>query len=340
MAYITLNSSNLYHNFAQIAIKTGSLDKIAIVLKDNAYGHGAVLVARMASEYGIKKAIVRNIQEAYEIESYFDEVIVLGGQILPQDNFSFAINSLELLKSTPSSTKIELKIDTGMHRNGIRMSEIDDALEIIKDNNIELVGVMSHYASSDELGSEYFYQTKNFETIKEYIKSKGFANIRFHIDNSAGILRCKKSDNERFDNDLVRLGIGAYGHSHMDSTFGDMNLRPVMSLYANRVSSRKLKRGERIGYGGEFVAKDDMVVSTYDLGYGDGWRRGTPKNPYATVDSGDILGRVSMDFITLEGDKDEVCIMNDALSVARRYGTIAYEITCAFHANIERIVVE
>lgn len=335
MAYITLNRSNLYHNFAQIAIKTGSINKIAIVLKDNAYGHGAVLVAQMASEYGIKKAIVRNIQEAYEIESYFDEVIVLGGEILPQVKCSFAINSLELLKSLKPNTKIELKIDTGMHRNGIRMSEIDDALSIIKDNNIELVGVMSHYASSDELGSEYFYQTKNFQTIKEYIKSKGFDNIRFHIDNSAGIMRCNS-----FDNDLVRLGIAAYGHSHMDSTFMKMNLRPVMSLYAKRVSSRKLKRGERIGYGGEFALKDDMIVSTYDIGYGDGWRRGTPKDTYTTADSGDILGRVSMDFITLKGDKDEVCIMNDALSVAKKYGTIAYEITCALHANIKRIVVE
>jgi alanine racemase len=335
MAHITLNRSHLYHNFSQIAIKTGSLDKIAIVLKDNAYGHGAVQIAKLSSQYGIKKAIVRNINEAYEIESYFDEVIVLGGRILPQPNFSFAINSLEILNSAPKSTRIELKIDTGMHRNGIQMSEIDDALKIIKTNNINLVGVMSHYASADELGSEYFYQTKNFETIKEHIKSKGFTNIRFHIDNSAGILRCKS-----FDNDLVRLGIGAYGYSHMDSTFGDMNLRPVMSLYAQRVSTRTLKKGERVGYGGEFVAQSDIVVSTYDIGYGDGWRRGAPKNPYTTVDSGDIFGRVSMDFITLEGDKDEVCIMNDALSVAKKYGTIAYEITCAFHANIKRIVVE
>ncbi len=335
MAYITLNRSNLYHNFAQIAIKTGSLDKIAIVLKDNAYGHGAILVASMASQYGIKKAIVRNIEEAEEIKEYFEEVIILGGEIKPQSKFSFAINSLEILKTIKANTKIELKIDTGMHRNGIMISEIDEALAIIKNNNINLIGVMSHFASADELGSEYFYQYKNFQKAKQYIISKGYKNIRFHIDNSAGILRCSE-----FNKDLVRLGIGAYGHSHMDSSFGDMNLKPVMSLYANKVSTRELVGGERIGYGGEYAAKENITVSTYDIGYGDGWRRGTVNNPYGTVDSGNILGRVSMDFITLQGDKDEVCIMNDALKVAKHYGTIAYEITCALHSNITRTIVD
>ncbi|MBN2721789.1 MAG: alanine racemase, partial [Campylobacterales bacterium] len=60
MAYITLNRSNFYHNLSQIALKTGSLEKIAIVLKDNAYGHGAIPMARLASEFGIRKAVVRN----------------------------------------------------------------------------------------------------------------------------------------------------------------------------------------------------------------------------------------------------------------------------------------
>ncbi|MDY0196114.1 MAG: alanine racemase [Sulfurovaceae bacterium] len=336
MAYITLNRSNFYHNLSQIALKTGSLDKIAIVLKDNAYGHGALLMARLASEFGISKAVVRNHIEALEIEQYFDDIIVLGGEIHPKPNLSFTINSLEALKAAPSETRIELKVDTGMHRNGIMASELDEAIDIIKKRELNLVGVMSHFASADELGSEYFYQYQNFKDAKKKILSQGFQGVRFHIHNSAGILRC----GGEFEEDLVRLGIGAYGHSHMPLSFGDMNLKPVMSLYAKRVSTKTLQKGARIGYGGEYQVPQDMTVSTYDIGYGDGWRRGNPFDPYVTHDSGPILGKVSMDLVSLEGDKEEVCIMKDALIASKHYHTISYEITCALHSRIERIIVD
>ena len=335
MAYITLNRSNFYHNLSQIALKTGSLDKIAIVLKDNAYGHGAIPMARLASEFGIRKAVVRNHKEAMEIEQYFDDIIVLGGEIYPEPNLSYTINSMEALKAVPLDARIELKIDTGMHRNGIMASELDKAIEIIKKRELNLVGVMSHFASADELGSEYFYQYQNFKDAKKKILSQGFEGVRFHIHNSAGILRCGE-----FEEDLVRLGIGAYGHSHMPQSFGDMDLKPVMSLYAKRVSTRTLRKGDRVGYGGEYIAPRDMTVSTYDIGYGDGWRRGSAFDPYITHDSGPILGKVSMDLVSLEGDKEEVCIMNDALKASKHYHTISYEITCALHAKIERIIVD
>lgn len=335
MAYITLNRSNFYHNLSQIALKTGSLEKIAIVLKDNAYGHGAIPMARLASEFGIRKAVVRNYQETLEIEQYFDDIIVLGGEIHPKPNLSYAINSMEALKAAPSDARIELKIDTGMHRNGIMASELDEAIEIIKKRELKLVGLMSHFAGADELGSEYFYQYQNFKNAKKKILNQGFEGVRFHIHNSAGILRCNN-----FEEDLVRLGIGAYGHSHMPQSFGDMNLKPVMSLYAKRVSTRTLRKGDRVGYGGEYAAPREMIVSTYDIGYGDGWRRGSAFDPYITHDSGPILGKVSMDFIALEGDKEEVCIMNDALKASKHYHTISYEITCALHSHIERIVVD
>ncbi|MGW8168937.1 MAG: alanine racemase [Sulfurovaceae bacterium] len=335
MAYITLSRSNFYHNLSQIALKTGSLDKIAIVLKDNAYGHGALLMARLASEFGIRKAVVRNHIEALEIQQYFDDIIVLGGEIHPTPNISYTINSLEALKAAPSDTRIELKVDTGMHRNGVMIGEVDEAIEIIKKRELNLVGVMSHFASADELGSEYFYQYQNFKDAKKKILDHGFEDVRLHIHNSAGILRCNE-----FEEDLVRLGIGAYGHSHMPSSFGDMNLKPVMSLYAKRISTRTLQKGARIGYGGEYQVPHEMKVSTYDIGYGDGWRRGNPFDPYITHDSGPILGKVSMDLVSLEGDKEEVCIMTDALIASKHYHTISYEITCALHNHIERIVVE
>ena len=335
MATIRLNRSHFYHNLSQFALKIGSLEKIAIVLKDNAYGHGILQIAELASEYGIQKAVVRDVKEAKLIQRYFRDIIILGGAIEPHEGFSFVVNSLDGLRLCPKQTPIELKIDTGMHRNGISMDEIGIALEIISQNKLNLVGVMSHYASADELGSEYFYQRQNFKKVKSFIQEAGFENTRFHIDNSAGAMRCNE-----FEFDLVRLGIGAYGYSHMASSLDSLDLKPVLSLYAKRVSTRVLKRGERVGYGGEFVAPRDMQVSTYDIGYGDGWRRGDATLPYVTPHNGAFLGRVSMDFVSLKGNSDEVCIMQDALVAAKHFGTISYEITCALHADIKRIIVD
>ena len=334
MAFITINRQNFYHNLNQIALKTGSVDKIAIVLKHNAYGHGLELMGRLASEFGIKHAVVRKTAEAELIKSLFETILILGDTIIKDEKYSFAINALEDIKEAQNGAKVELKIDTGMHRNGIAADELDEALDLIKQNELELKGVMTHYRSADELGSELFWQQKQFKTLKERVNEGGSTNIRVHSHNSAAILRMKD-----FDEDLVRVGIGAYGYNELPDSFDKVELRPVMSLHAKRVSSRVLKAGERIGYGGEFITENDMKVSTYDLGYGDGWCRGDAQTPYITGEGLSILGRVSMDFITLASEKEEVCVMNDAQAAAKQLDTISYEITTALSSAIPREVI-
>ena len=334
MAFITINRQNFYHNLNQIALKTGSVEKIAIVLKDNAYGHGLELMAKLASEFGIKHAVVRKTAEAEVIKSLFETVLILGDSIIKDEKYSFAINTLEDIKKAQPGAKVELKVDTGMHRNGIAIEELNDALGLIKENGLELTGVMTHYRSADELGSELFWQQKQFESVKHRVKEAGFTNLRVHSHNTAAILRMK-----HFDEDLVRVGIGAYGYNELPDSFDEVALRPVMALYAKRVSSRLLKAGERIGYGGEFIAQKEMRVSTYDLGYGDGWCRGDAQKPYITGEGLPLLGRVSMDFISLESDKEVVCVMNDAQEAAKQLGTISYEITTALSAAIPKEVI-
>ena len=330
MAFIKINKQNFYHNLNQIALQTGSVDKVAIVLKDNAYGHGLTLMAKLASEFGIKHAVVRKMAEAEQIRRLFDSILILGDDIIKDEHFSFTVNTIEDIRNAQSGAKVELKIDTGMHRNGIAMDELENALDLIAKQGLKLVGVMTHYRSADVLSSELFWQQKNFESIKERVKKAGFTNIRFHSHNSASILRRKS-----FDEDLVRVGIGAYGYNELPIAFDKMALKPVLSLHATKISTRVLRSGERVGYGGSFEAPSDMTVSTYDVGYGDGWRRAV----YTTSEGLPILGRVSMDFVTLESDKDEVCIMNDAKAAARQFGTISYELTTALHHDINKIII-
>ena len=334
MAYITINKQNFYHNLNQIALKTGSVAKIAIVLKDNAYGHGLELMAKLASEFGIKHAIVRKTAEAEQVRSLFETLLILGDTIIKDDICSFTINSLEDISQAQKGAKVELKVDTGMHRNGIALDELEEALVSIKERGLDLTGVMTHFRSADELSSELFWQQKRFEAVKERVKNAGFVNIRFHSHNSAAILRTKS-----FDEDLVRVGIGAYGYNELPDSFDKVELKPVMTLYAKKVSTRILKAGERVGYGGDFTAPKEMLVSTYDLGYGDGWCRGDSTQPYVTSEGLPILGRVSMDFVILASDKDEICIMDDAQKSAKQFGTISYEVTTALSVDIPKKVI-
>jgi len=293
-----------------------------------------VLMAKMASEFGIKHAVVRKTLEAKQIRSFFETVLILGDTIIKDDIYSFAVNTLENIKQAPRGAKVELKVDTGMHRNGITLNEVDEALVLIKERGLNFRGVMTHYRSADELSSELFWQQKNFEAVKEKVRKAGFTKVRFHSHNSAALLRTKS-----FDEDMVRAGIGVYGYNELPFSFDEVALKPVMALYAKKVSTRILKAGERIGYGGDFTAPKEMLVSTYDLGYGDGWCRGDSTQPYITSEGLPILGRVSMDLISLQSDKTEVCIMDDAQKAAKQLGTISYEITTALSADIPKEVI-
>jgi alanine racemase len=335
MAFIKINKQNFYHNLNQIALKTGSIEKIAIVLKDNAYGHGLELMAKLASDFGIQHAVVRKTTEADRIRDFFKTILILGDTIVKDEKYTFALNSIGDIDNAQEGASVELKVDTGMHRNGIGLDEVDEAFKRIQKNHLNLVGVMTHYRSADELSSELFWQQKRFDEVKAKAQKAGLTKVRFHSRNTAAILRSKS-----FDEDLVRVGIGAYGYHDLYYPFDQVLLKPVLSLHAKRISSRELKAGERIGYGGDFVVDTSMKVSTYDLGYGDGWCRGDSKTPFVTAEGLPILGRVSMDFISLGSDQEEICVVADAQDAAKQFGTISYEITTSLSSEIERQVVE
>jgi len=326
MAFITISKDNFYHNLHTIVKKTGSVDKIAIVLKDNAYGHGLLVMAKLASAFGISSAVVRSEKEAQVIDAFFEHILVLG-HTHSYSHHTYVINSIDAIKNIPKHTKVALKVDTGMHRNGIAMGELTLALAQIQDGDLNLLELMTHYRSADVLSSEFFWQRQNFKRVKDFVKEAGFLNLRIHSHNSASILRTQS-----FDEDLVRVGLAVYGYNELPSCFPKITLMPVLSLYANKLASRCLKVGQRLGYGGDFIASHDMHISTYDLGYGDGWHRGECR----VAEDLAILGRVSMDFISLESEEELLCIMDNAEDIAKQWGTISYEVLTCLNSKIER----
>ena len=338
MAYITLNKNNFFNNLDIIANRTKSVDKIALVLKDNAYGHGLLEMANLAKEYGVKKAVVRTYKEAKIIESFFKYILVLGE--IPKDaseKIRYTINDINTIDKFPKGTKVELKVDTGMHRNGIDKSELKDAFVKIKEIGLILEAVFTHHRSADELTSEWYWQNDNFKLVKQeaiYLaKEYGFENIRFHSSNSASLFR-----HVEFDEDMVRVGIAAYGCMKLPNALSADNLKPVLSLYASKISSRDVKTGERVGYGGDYEAKINSKISNYNFGYGDGFLRSCAGS-YKTPDGVELVGKVSMDNSSFLSDEDKILVFNDAREVATDAGTIGYEVLTSLKSDIKREIV-
>ena len=333
MAYITLNKKHFFNNLDIIADKTKSKDKIALVLKDNAYGHGLIEVATMAKEYGITKAIVRCEVEAKMVEDFFDYILVLNDfPTNPHAKINYTINDIKNIAKFPRNTNVELKVDTGMYRNGIAMDEVKIALDEIKKHNLNLKAIFTHHRSADELSGEWFWQNKNFKEVKKEVLACGY-DVWFHSANSASLFR----DND-FNEDMARVGIAAYGCLEMDKAFGDFNLKPILSLYALKNSSRVLKKGECVGYGATYEAQKDCIVSNYDFGYGDGFLRSCSNN-YKTPHAKELLGRISMDNASFLCGDEELLIFNDAREVAKSAKTISYEVLTSLKHYIQRKII-
>lgn len=303
-------------------------------------------MASMAQEYGIKNAVVRNHGEALHVSKFFETILVLAEiPQIPLANATYTINDISSIKLFPKNTRVEIKTDSGMHRNGVKLEELEETFKLCKLQGLHVEGIFTHHASADELSSEWFVQEEAFKRIKkkaqEIAQNEGIENLRFHSQNSAALFRAGECLH-----DMVRVGIAIYGcldadevlYKGVDDTSPVSSLKPVLSLYASKISSRILKAGERIGYGGTYTAFTDMQVGNYDLGYADGLLR-TASNRFVTPKGYKILGRISMDNVNLDCSDEEVCIFDNANSFAQSAGTIGYEVLTSMREYIQRSVV-
>ena len=321
MATLYLNKQNLFENLNKISSINPN---ILAVIKDNAYGHGIVHISKMLKEYGIKKVCVRDNNEAEVVRGFFEEILIFNPNYSYSfSNFSYTINSFLQLKKTKHKN-IHLKIDTGMHRNGIQLNEIEEVLNFIKVKGFTLKGVFSHLCCADEVTSDSFIQVEKFRAAKSFIedfcKNNSIELPYFHLSNSAGLSFLS----DTFD--FVRPGIAIYG--------GIEGFKGVAKLVAKTISTRKLKKGEGLGYNKCFVTNEDMEISTIDVGYGDGipyFRKGCKLKE--TV----ALGKISMDSMIVKGKFKEVVIFDDVKEFANNFDTITYDILVKISPRIKRI---
>ena len=334
MSEITLNREAYKHNITQIANKVGGVEKIYLIAKDNSYGHGARLICEFGAKLGIKKCVVRTLDEAVEIAEFFDEVLILSH--IPTGNederFVYAINDISNLKTLKKGLKIHIAVDTLMHRNGIKTHELENALNLAVQSGFKLLGFYTHFRKADELDGDFFAQRSNFLEFKKIAKEKsaefGFENVIFHSCNSAAIERSGE-----FSDEFVRVGIAQFGYAQFDES---LNLKPVLKLYADKISSRILQKGEKVGYGAKFEAPNDLKIATYDIGYADGVFRYNGEGDLNLPNGVKMLGKMSMDSFVCEDFGDKVCVIDDARVWAKFFNTIEYEILVKLHEKIQR----
>jgi len=370
--FAEIDLAALRENYATIRASVPSRAAILAVVKADAYGHGFLEICRELERQGVDAFGVAFLAEAIQLrKSGIDKPILLLGGIYPGQekkcvgfNISTTVFSLEQAKALDLAAGrlyrkalVHLKVDTGMGRLGIPYDQIPamlDALKLLP--NLYLEGVVSHFASADELdeSGQYFtrLQVERFEWVVQQIRRAKFAPRYLHIANSAGALL----KDYPFCN-LVRPGIALYGALPSDDFQGRLSLRPVMRLKSRIAMLKWVEPGTTISYGRRFTASRRSLIASVPVGYADGYPRALTNKGEALVrgERVPVVGTVCMDWIMLDVTgldgvmvDDEVLLMGEdqqgnsirAEELAKWAGTIPYEILCGISKRVPRVYLK
>ena len=341
--------------------------ELIAVVKADAYGHGAVPVARALVAAGCRRLAVVTVEEARELRDAGLEVpvLVLGGVHGDDDAQQMLAHRLtpvvhaeperrllaEAAQRAGRRLAVEVEVDTGMHRMGVPPEEAVDLLaSVAGDGSLALAGTFTHLARADEPDlAPSLEQLARFRDVLRAARAAGVDPGAVHVANSAGLLAGEPLRAALDETVAARPGLMLYGARPGSELPG--TLRPVMSLCTRVRLVRTLRAGEGVGYGATFRPEKDTRVATLPLGYADGV-------PVAASNRGAVciggrrfpmVGRVSMDSITVDVGRAEVAPGDEAVlfgrgpggelpveEAAAAAGTIAYELLVRVGARVPR----
>lgn len=301
---VQINAEALRCNFDLIK-KLLPKQSICPVLKSNAYGHGLIEVASILDEENAEFFIVDSLYEAYKLKkNKIKTPILILGYTFPENlkkglPFHFTAGDIETVRSlTKLKLPIHIEIDTGMTRMGFPMHELKEAFKEIKKMNAKVVGLFSHFADADNPKDQIYSkeQSKKFRRAIKLAKEAGLNPKWIHISNSAGIV--KTEQNKDFpDVNMARVGYAIYGISPLaeeDKMKQKLSkLKPAMEVVSTIISIKKIKKGDKVGYGCTFEAEKDIKVGTIPFGYYEGL-------PTTLSNSHPILGRICMNHTMID----------------------------------------
>ena len=341
-ARVTVNPDALSNNLNRVrALSPNS--QVMAVIKANAYGHGMLTVAEQLETADMFAVVMPGEAFALRASGCRKPLLVLHGfnrveelEKFSELNISTVIHQrqqLNHLMESKLSRPVDawLKVDTGMHRLGISMQDVDDYFTRLRSSeNVAKVYLMSHFANADDISNDL-----NNKQLESFIKVTNDIDVDCSMANSAAIIRLPKSHFE-----VVRPGIMLYGSSPFtDVTAAELGLQAAMQFESELIDIKQLKAGDAVGYGSTFVAEQDMTMGVVAAGYGDGYPRHANNATPVWINGRRcrLLGRVSMDSISIDltgveadiGDRvvlwgKELCV--DEIASASE--SIAYELLC------------
>ncbi len=357
MPTATVSLDALRHNVARVRSHLQPETQLLAAVKANAYGHGAVRVARHFAACGVTHFGVATAGEALELRAggvtrpilifspvyqNIPELVDYGVSLTVADT-----HSLDAAKVSGVRAKVHLKVDTGMGRLGLGWREaVELAKHVDAAENLVLEGVWTHFAASDDDDRTFtLAQLEAFTLFLEGLREHGIDPGLVHAANSAGIFAYPEA---HFD--LVRPGIALYGyHSSEVVAALEKDLQPALTLTAPVTFVKRVKAGTPVSYSGLWRAPRDTTVATVRVGYADGYPR-LLTNKGEVGFKGElkpVAGRVCMDQTMVDvGDAevevgDRVTLFGpgglDAETLAGRVGTISYDLLVSLSSRVERV---
>lgn len=366
-ANIYIHHENIRHNIRQLKSLANN-SKLLAMVKANAYGHGvanvvpamhgadAFGVACMSEALAVKNALpsddVRPIvimQGAFGFAEWEQAIAYNFACVVHCDEqVAFALTNLP--KDTAHTHTLWLKYNTGMHRLGFLDDKIVSVGKQLLDKGYRIV-LISHFACADDKNHPLnAVQIEKFNLVFQKLKDEYGDRVQGSLCNSAGVVNFKNQHH-----DWVRTGIAMYGSTPVaDKTADELSLKPAMSLTAKIMAIQPLKKGEFLGYGATWQADKDSTIGIISLGYGDGYPR-VVVGARVLINNQfyPIVGRVAMDMIAVDLSGGDVAVGDGVLfwgqspsglgididEVAKKAGTIGYELMCRLTTRADRVVL-
>jgi alanine racemase len=355
-ALARVNVAAIERNVARLRRELRGGAAFCAVVKADGYGHGAAPAARAALAGGATWLAVATAGEATQLRAHgIDAPLLVLGALSPEELDAALAARADVVAwreafvaavAARGGGRVHVKLDTGMGRLGTR--DPQEATRVAQaaaaEPTVELVAAMTHFATADERGDAFFgEQLERFAAWGPALRER-HPGLILHAANSAALLRDPGS---HFD--LVRPGVAIYGLDPFQEDAAARELEPALELVSYVAEIKRCAPGESAGYGRRFVAREETVVATVPIGYGDGVRRGLTNNADLLVAGRrfPLVGTVSMDNVALDLGPDgggiergeEALLIGEGLpaeEMARRLGTINYEVTCALTARVPR----
>lgn len=369
LTYAVVDLDAIRYNITAIRAHVGPGVSLFAAVKANAYGHGAVPVARAALESGASRLLVARVEEGLELRraGITAPIHILGynlpaeAPLIAEHDLSPSITTVEGAQALSAAAaalgrrvRAHVKVDTGMGRYGLLPDEVAPFVRRVSAlPGLEVEGVFTHFAVADGAAEGKAFteqQFSQFRRVREALTRAGLDIPLWHAANSAAAL-----DLPQTHLDAVRIGIAMYGLYPSEHVSRRVPLKPALSLHSHVARVQTLPPGSSLGYGRTFVAARPTRVALVPIGYGDGFHRLLSNRGHVLINGqrAPIAGRVSMDQITVDAtdlgavaQDDAVVLLGEqggeritAEEIAAHAETINYEVVTSLTARVTRVFV-